>query len=170
MTDTQLKNYVQFLYSQDEHYGRIALSVLLGEIQTNPKVYHYIDLYIKMLDHSNPNIRRRALAMIDACSSMDTNKRIEASIQKILSHISDENLIVSRECVHILPGIVSANHSLAEPVFDKLIHANISAIDKSMQTFMQNEIYSALKQIIPYKNSIPANDVNDCIKNIQPEV
>ncbi len=151
MCDADLKKFMQMLCSKDEHLGYMAMSMLIVEIETNPKkVYHYIDFFYKMLDHNNPALRSRGLSMIAACSEIDAKNRIEKYIKKLLSHTSDANPIVARECLKILPTIVKANNNVANTVFDSLIKTDITKYDPSMQTFMQNEVYKAIKEIEPF--------------------
>lgn len=147
MSDSDLKRFMQMLCDKNERFGYMAVSILSIEAQTNPKVYHYIDFFFKMLDHADPALRRRGIAMITVCSSMDTRCRIDKNIQKLLSHSLDQSPIVSVECLKNLPDIVKNKPSVANTVFDFLIHADISVFDESLQTFVQNEFYRAITKV-----------------------
>ncbi len=155
MCDADLKKFMQLLCDKDEHLGYMAMSMLILEIGTNPKkIYHYVDLYYRMLDHRNPTLRSRGLSMIAACAEIDYKNKIRKNIRKVLKHTSDPSPIVARECLKILPTLVKADTSIANGVFDSLLQTDISKYELTMQTFMQNEVYKAIKEIEPYRTKI----------------
>lgn len=150
MPDRMLKQLMQFICGDDERIAFVSISELCKEAKENPKVYHYMDLYFKMLSNRNPSLRRRGIIMIKACAKWDSKEKIAQNFQSLAKLIYDRNKIVAIECINCIPELVSAKPEIALSAYNALTGVNVSELEEDTKMLLVNTLRDAAAKVSAY--------------------
>lgn len=150
MPDNMLKRLMQYLCGDDERLAFVSISELCEEAKENPKVYHYMDLYFKMLSNRNPSLRRRGIIMIKACAKWDSKDKIAQNFQSLEKLISDRNKIVAIECIKCIPELVKAKPEIALSAYNALTGINMSELEQDTRQLFASLLREAAAQVSDY--------------------
>ncbi len=150
MPDRMLKQLMQFICGDDERIAFVSISELCKEAKENPKVYHYMDLYFKMLSNRNPSLRRRGIIMIKACAKWDSKEKITQNFQSLAKLIKDRNKIVAVECIKCIPELVSAKPEIAPLAYNALTGVNVSELEEDTRPLLVSTLREAAAKVSDY--------------------
>ena len=85
--------------------------------------------------------------MLCANAKWDSAGKINAALERILGHITDEKPIVSRQFIQSLPELLQGKPEVREQVREALLKADLSRYADSMQPLVERDIQKALSEI-----------------------
>lgn len=124
-----------------------AYNALLGTSRKSGDVYAYIDELFALMNDKSSHVRTCALGLICANAKWDEQKKIDAHIDEILSHITDEKSITARQFIKSLPGLAAKKPELKETIANALKNADFSVYPESMSTLVANDAAEAAAEI-----------------------
>lgn len=142
-----IKETLSLLQSKDSKVSYKALQELQQESEKSDSLYSYMDMFFDMLDSENSYVRTRGILLIAYNSKWDVDNKIDEIIDKYLEHISDIKPITARQCIKVLPIIVSNKVDLKNEIILALKKADISKYKDSMLPLVQKDIDETLKRI-----------------------
>lgn len=142
-----VENLVNNLQQKDSKEAYKSLKILEEKSQESNLVYLFIDNLIELIYSRNSYVRTRGLILIAANAKWDKDNKIDEIIDDYLKHIMDEKPITARQCIRVLPEIVSSKPELLTVVVDALKCAVPGRYSESMWPLLQKDIAEALKRI-----------------------
>lgn len=127
--------------------GCNAYNALLGTSAKSDEVYSYMDDFFAMMNDENSNVRTRALGLICANAKWDGQKKIDAHIGEILSHITDEKPIAARQFINLLPELAAEKPELKAAILGALENADFSAYPDGMSALAAKDAAAAAEKI-----------------------
>lgn len=127
--------------------GSNAYNALLGTSKKGKEVYEHIDELFELAKTPNSNVRTRALGLICANARWDEENRIDAQIDTVLSHITDESPIVARQFIKALPELAAHKPKLKEKILSALKSADFSVYPDSMKSLAMKDAAEAAADI-----------------------
>jgi len=142
-----LEEKIDLLAGKDQYAGHEACTDLLAESRRSDAVYLYMDRFAEMLDSKNSYARTRALLLVAANAKWDTSGKIDALIDRYLTHILDKKPITSRQCIQALPELAASKPELKEKILRTLETADLSQYKDTMRPLIEKDLASAAEQI-----------------------
>ncbi len=142
-----VRDLVQDLVNQDDRKAYFCLKQLEDESDYSAKVYPFFDFFAGMLKDKNSYIRTRGIILIAANAKWDVDFKIDAIIYEYLKHITDEKPITARQCIRVLPSIVTYKPDLKKDIEDALHHADLSKYKNNMRSLIYKDIQKSLDEI-----------------------
>lgn len=142
-----MTQWTEALWGRDTAAGYEALQKLLAASQASGKVYPYMGQFLEKLGSGNSFFRTRALALLFANAKWDTQNQIEAHIDQILLHITDQKPVTARCCIQGLPALGRAKPGLRPAILAALRNADTSLYPPSMRPLVDRDIQKALQEL-----------------------
>ena len=135
------------LLSPDNAAACGAAGELAAESARSDAAYAHMDTFLAMLSGRSSLVRNRAAALIAANARWDTGGRIDAALEDILAHITDEKPITARQFIKALPEIAAYKPALCARLQAALAAADFSAYAESMRPLLEADRCAALRKI-----------------------
>lgn len=135
------------LRSKKAGTGYAALTELQRESRESDAVYPYLDEFAAMLEDKSSYVRTRGLILLAENARWDEAGRLDAVMDRYLSHVTDEKPITARQCVQLLPLIAACKPALRERIVRALQGADLSRYGESMAPLVEGDIRAALAEI-----------------------
>lgn len=136
-----------------------AYNALLGTSKKDSEVYEYIDELFALSENSNSSTRTRALGLICTNARWDEQNRIDACIDKVLSHIADESPITARQFIKSLPELAAYKPELKDKILSSLRAADFSAYPDSMKSLAMKD---ALETVADIESGVGKTECEIC--------
>ncbi len=147
MERQQIVQWMGMLQSPDNVAACGAAQALVEESERSGAVEPYMDVFLAMLDGKSSLVRNRAAALIAANARWDTEGRIDAALDSILTHFTDPKPVTARQFVQASPWIAAAKPALADRISDALAAADFSQYADSMRPLLEADRRAALERI-----------------------
>lgn len=137
----------EHLFNKNNNIACKTMLELSQESDKNDSIYPYVDRMREMLKSKNSYIRTRGLTLLAHNAKWDRENRLKDMLPDILSHITDEKPITSRQCIKLLPIIARDKPELKEEILTALENADVSFYKDSMQPLVYKDIKEAINEI-----------------------
>lgn len=107
--------------------------------------YPYVDETITLLGHKNSLVRNRAIEILAANARWDAAGKLDAAMDELLTHVTDEKPITARKCIQALSEITAAKPNLIPRIRTALEHADLTGYRDSMQPLILKDIVAVLR-------------------------
>lgn len=142
-----IADLVSRLTCRDAAAGCGAMNELLALSREDGSVYAHMDGFLSLLSDRSSYVRTRALLLIAANARWDAEGKIDRSLPSILSHITDDKPITSRQFIAALPELAEYKRALRADIVEALQNADTGAYAPSMRPLVDKDIVSALKAL-----------------------
>lgn len=143
----EISENVSLLTSKNAAEGCAAFNKLLEASEVGPEVYEHIEHLLSLTDDKSSFVRTRALLLIIANAKWDRLELIDASREKLLSHITDEKPITARQFIQKLPSLAEQKPGLRDEIAKRLQNADFSKYKDSMRPLLEKDREKALEKI-----------------------
>lgn len=109
--------------------------------------YPYFDQFSELLRHKNSLVRNRAISILAANARWDIDRKFDALLEELLSHVTDVKPITARQCIAALPEIAEARPEFIPKIQSALQQADLSGYPDSMQPLVLKDIVAVLQKI-----------------------
>ena len=147
MQDAELMSEFDHLLLKDERAAHQAMLRLVERSQESDEVYGLMDELGGLLDDKSSYVRTRALTLIAHNARWDTKGKVDALLDRFLSHITDVKPITARQCVKLLPVLARSKPQLIPRIERALRGAELSQYADSMRPLIERDIADALKSM-----------------------
>jgi len=120
---------------------------IVAESRKSDCWYPFFNAFAELLRHKNALVRNRALAILSANARWDCENQLDALLDELLLHVTDEKPVTARKCIQVLPEIAAANHNLVPRIRSALETADLSGYRDSMRPLISKDIAAALKEM-----------------------
>lgn len=135
------------LKGKDTKLGCSAMNLLLQESENSADVYQFFDELYSLTKEKNSYMRTRGLLLICANAKYDKQNKINAVIDDLLTHTTDEKPITSRQFIAALPKLAEYKPELKEKIIKALESSNTLQYPDSMRPLVEKDIVNAVNAI-----------------------
>ncbi|MGN0628170.1 MAG: SufBD protein [Oscillospiraceae bacterium] len=143
----EISDNISLLTSKNASEGCAAFNRLLTESGSGPEVYEYMEHLLSLTEDKNSFVRTRALLLIIANAKWDKQELIDASREKLLSHMTDGKPITARQFIQNLPDLAAQKPGLRDEIAQRLRSADFSGYKDSMRPLLEKDREKALEKI-----------------------
>lgn len=110
-------------------------------------LYGYLEEFLGLSEEKSAYLRTRGLLLLCANAKWDSAGKINAVLERVLRHITDEKPTVSRQFIQSLPELSQGKPEVREQIRKALLEADLSRYADSMQPLVERDIQKALSEI-----------------------
>lgn len=147
METMNLEDLICSLRSSKPSQGYRAFQQLLEIGRDSDVLSGYLEEFLSLSEGKNSYLRTRGLLLLCANAKWDSAGKINAALERILGHITDEKPIVSRQFIQSLPELLQGKPEVREQVREALLKADLSRYADSMQPLVERDIQKTLSEI-----------------------
>jgi len=125
---------------KDDKYACALADKFIAESGESDEWYEYIDNFSVLLEHPKSLVRNRALHILAANAQWDETNRYDSILPIILTHITDEKPITSRQCIKALARIGTAKPQYIPRILSAFQSADLSMYKDSMRPLIQKDM------------------------------
>jgi len=135
---------------KDDKYACALADKIIAESGESDEWYEYIDNFSVLLEHPKSLVRNRALHILAANAQWDETNRYDSILPIILTHITDEKPITSRQCIKALARIGTAKPQYIPRILSAFQSADLSMYKDSMRPLIQKDMAEAKKILLSH--------------------
>ena len=135
-----MQEIINKLTAKDDKFACAFADMIIAESRDTDAWYEYFDVFVALLNHPKSLVRNRALHILDANAQWDEEKRFDAILPEILSHVTDEKPITARQCIQALAQVGLARQQYIPQILDRFHKADLSKYKDSMRPLIEKDM------------------------------
>ena len=135
-----MEEQIAKLTSKDDKMACAIADKIIAESRGSDTWYAYFDAFASLLNHPKSLVRNRALHILAANAQWDETNRYDSILPIILTHITDEKPITSRQCIKALARIGTAKPQYIPRILSAFQSADLSMYKDSMRPLIQKDM------------------------------